>query len=74
MAPPENSVTHTRADCALTHQKVGGVKGISPCVKSVSVKLFLDLHARSAILSCPRLVCKTMLLQGGTVPEWQTLS
>jgi hypothetical protein len=32
VAPPENSVTHTRTDwCALTHQTVGGTKATSPC-------------------------------------------
>ena len=44
VAPPENSVTNSRADCALTHQMVGCIKAISPCVKSASAKLFLDLH------------------------------
>ena len=44
VAPPENSVTNSRADCALTHQMVGGIKAISPCAKSASAKLFLDLH------------------------------
>ena len=48
MAPPENSVTNSRADCALTHQMVGCIKAISPCVKSASAKLFLDLHTMSA--------------------------
>jgi len=37
-------VTNSRADCALTHQMVGCIKAISPCVKSASAKLFLDLH------------------------------
>ena len=27
---------------------VGGIKAISPCVKSASAKLFLDLHTMSA--------------------------
>ena len=44
MAPPENSVTNSRADCALTQQMIGCIKAISPCVKSASAKLFLDLH------------------------------
>ena len=45
VAPPENSVTNSRADCVLTHQMVGCIKAISPCVKSASAKLFLlDLH------------------------------
>ena len=45
MAPPENSVTNTRTDCALTHQMVGCIKAISPtCLKSASAKLFLGLH------------------------------
>ena len=33
VAPPENSVTNSRADCALTQQTVGGTKAISPCVE-----------------------------------------
>jgi hypothetical protein len=32
------------ADCALTQQMIGCIKVISPCVKSASAKLFLDLH------------------------------
>ena len=48
MAPPENSVTNSRADCAFTQQTIGGIKAISPCVKSASAKLFLDLHTVSA--------------------------
>ena len=44
MAPPEKSVTSSRADCALTRQTVCGIKATSPCVKSASAKLFLDLH------------------------------
>ena len=44
MAPPENSVRNSRADCALTQQMIGCIKAISPCVKSASAKLFLDLH------------------------------
>jgi hypothetical protein len=48
VAPPENSVTNSRADCALTQQTVGGTKAISPCVKSASAKLFPDLHTMSA--------------------------
>ena len=48
MAPPENSVTNSRADCVLTQQTVGGTKAISPCVKSASAKLFPDLHTMSA--------------------------
>ena len=48
MAPPENSVTKSRADCALTQQMVGCIKVISPCVKSASAKLFLDLHTMLA--------------------------
>jgi hypothetical protein len=48
VAPPENSVTNSRADCALTQQMIGGTKVISPCVKSASAKLFLDLHTVSA--------------------------
>ncbi len=48
MAPPENSVTNSRADCALTQQMIGCIKAISPCVKSASAKLFLDLHTVSA--------------------------
>ena len=44
VAPPEKSVTNSRTDYALTHQMVGGTKAISPCVKSASAKLFLDLH------------------------------
>jgi hypothetical protein len=46
--PPENSVTNSCADCALTQQMVGSIKAISPCVKSPSAKLFLDLHTVSA--------------------------
>eukprot|EP00964_Phaeocystis_antarctica_P097771 scaffold63842_cov36-Phaeocystis_antarctica.AAC.1 len=38
------SVTNSRADCALAQQMVGCIKAISPCVKSASAKLFLDLH------------------------------
>jgi hypothetical protein len=48
VAPPENSVTNSHADCALTQQMIGGTKAISPCVKSASAKLFLDLHTVSA--------------------------
>ena len=48
MAPPENSVTNSRADCALTQQMIGCIKAISPCVKSASAKLFPDLHTMSA--------------------------
>ena len=48
VAPPENSVTKSRTDCALTHQMVGCIKAISPCVKNASPKLFLDLHTMSA--------------------------
>ena len=44
VAPPENSVTNSRADCALAQQMVGCIKATSPCVKSASAKLFLDLH------------------------------
>ena len=44
VAPPENSVTKSRTDCALTQQMIGCIKAISPCVKSASAKLFLDLH------------------------------
>ena len=47
-AAPENSVTKSRTDCALTHQMVGGIETISPCVKSTSEKLFLDLLTMSA--------------------------
>ena len=32
------------ADCALTQQMIGCIKAISPCVKSASAKLFLDLY------------------------------
>ena len=39
-----NSVTNSRADCALTQQMIGCIKAISPCVKTASAKLFLDLH------------------------------
>ena len=49
MAPPENSVTNSRADCALTQQMIGCIKAISPCVKSASAKLFLDLHTVLAL-------------------------
>ena len=35
-------------DCALTQQTIGCIKAISPCVKSASPKLFLDLHTMSA--------------------------
>ena len=48
VAPPENSVTNSRADCALTQQMICCIKAISPCVKSASAKLFLDLHTVSA--------------------------
>ena len=48
MGPPENSVTNSRADCALTQQMVGCINAISPCLKSTSTKLFPDLHTRSA--------------------------
>ena len=44
VAPPENSVTNSRADCALTQQMIVCIKAISPCVKSASAKLFPDLH------------------------------
>ena len=37
-------MTNSRADCALTQQMIGCIKAISPCVKSASAKLFLDLH------------------------------
>ena len=33
---------------ALTQQMIGCIKAISPCVKSASPKLFLDLHTMSA--------------------------
>ena len=42
------SQTRVQTDCALTHQMVGGIKAISPCVKSASAELFLDLHTVSA--------------------------
>ena len=48
MAPPENSVTNSRVDCALTQQMIGCIKAISPCVKSASAELFPDLHTMSA--------------------------
>jgi hypothetical protein len=48
VAPPENSVTNTRADCALTQQMIGCIEAISPCVKSASAKLLLALHTMSA--------------------------
>ena len=44
VTPPENSVTNSRADCAFTQQMIGCIKAISPCFKSTSAKLFLDLH------------------------------
>jgi hypothetical protein len=44
VTPPENSVTNSRADCAFTQQMIGCIKAISPCLKSTSAKLFLDLH------------------------------
>ena len=40
-APPENSVTNMRRDCALTHKMVGGIKA---SVFVMSALLFLDLH------------------------------
>ena len=40
VAPPENSVTNSRADCALTQQMIGCIKAICPCVKSASEELF----------------------------------
>ena len=48
VAPPENSVTNSRADCALTQQMIGCIKAITPCVKSTSAKLLLALHTMSA--------------------------
>jgi hypothetical protein len=42
VAPPENSVTNSRADCALTQQMIGCIKATSPCVKRASAELFLD--------------------------------
>ena len=45
----ENSVTNSRADCALTQQMIGCITAISPCVKSGSAELFPDLpHTMSA--------------------------
>ena len=38
------SQTRVQRDCALAQQMVGCIKAISPCVKSASAKLFLDLH------------------------------
>ena len=41
--------SQTRVQTAPSaHQMVGGIKAISPCVKSASPKLFLDLHTVSA--------------------------
>ena len=50
VAPPENSVTNSCADCALTDTANARLhhKAISPCVKSASAQLFLDLHTVSA--------------------------
>jgi len=48
VAPPENSVTNSRADCALTQQMIGCIKAISPCVRSASAELFPDVHTMSA--------------------------
>jgi hypothetical protein len=55
VAPPENSVTNSRADCALTQQMIRCIKAISPCVKSASAKLFPDLHT----VCCPRRVARS---------------
>jgi hypothetical protein len=43
-----NSVTNSRADCALTQQMIGCIKATSPCVKSTLAKLLLALHTMSA--------------------------
>ena len=48
MAPPEISVTKSRADCDLTQQMVGGIKASSPGVKIMSAGMFLDLLTMSA--------------------------
>jgi len=34
--PPDNSVTNSRTDCALTQQMIGCIKAISLCVKGAS--------------------------------------
>ena len=41
VAPPEISVTKSRTDCALTQQMVGGIKAVSPWLKSASEKLLM---------------------------------
>ena len=43
VAPPEISVTKSRTDCALTQQMVGGIKAVSPWLKSASEKLLMGL-------------------------------
>ena len=48
MAPPENSVTESRTDSALTRQMVGGIKLSSPGKKSMSEGMFLDVPTMSA--------------------------
>ena len=48
MAPPEISVTKSRADCDLTQQMVGVIKASSPGMKSMSADMFLDLLTMSA--------------------------
>ena len=48
VAPPEISVTKSRTDCDLTQQMVGGIKAISPGMKSMSADMFLDLPTMSA--------------------------
>ena len=44
----ENSVTNTCTDCVLTQQMIGCINATSPCLKSTSAKLLLDLHTVSA--------------------------
>ena len=48
VAPPENSVTESRTDSALTRQMVGGIKLSSPGKKSMSEGMFLDVPTMSA--------------------------
>ena len=48
VALPENSVTESRRDSALTQQMVGGIKLSSPGKKSMSEDMFLDVPTMSA--------------------------
>ena len=52
---------------------VGDIKAISPCVKSASAKLFLDLHTVSAPSGEERTLDAAAQVKRGTVlpPFWQ---